>query len=84
MVKVFSNNHWKSFILEHFRAVKLKIFFNHGESIPQQSLEILHCGAFQSSKTQNGGGGGVLFDKVFLISEEYASTNVPGNIDLSV
>ena len=38
MVKVFLYNHWKSFILEHFRAVKLEIFFNHGESIPQQSV----------------------------------------------
>ena len=39
-MKLFPNiNHWKSFILEHFRAVKLKIFFNHGESIPQQSFK---------------------------------------------
>ena len=28
---------WKSLILEHFRAVEFKIFFNHGESIHQQS-----------------------------------------------
>ena len=34
MVKVFLRNHWKSIILEHFRAVKVKIFFNHGEIGP--------------------------------------------------
>ena len=39
MVKVFPSNYSKSFILEYFRAVKLKIFFNHGESIPQQSFK---------------------------------------------
>ena len=40
-------------ILEYFRAVKLKIFLNHGESIPQQSLKIHRSGVFQSSKTRN-------------------------------
>ena len=39
MVKVVPNKYYKSFILEHFRAVKLKVFFNHGESIPQQSFK---------------------------------------------
>ena len=52
MLKVNPNNHWKFFNLEHFRAVKLKIVFDHGEGIPQQSLEIIYSEAFQISETQ--------------------------------
>ena len=50
MVKVFLNNRLKSFNLEHFRAVKLKVFFNGG-SIPFRAV------------SASMGGGGVLFDK---------------------
>ena len=43
-------------ILEHFRAVKFKIFFNHGESTlwsSEISMKIIHFVVFQSTRVQN-------------------------------
>ena len=59
----------------------VKVFLNNCS----KSFILEHFRAVSASMGRGvGGGDSVLFDKVFLISEEYASTNVPGNIDLSV
>ena len=49
-MKIFWDELSKFFILEHSRPQKLKIFFNHGENILRWAVQILHSGAFHTTK----------------------------------
>ena len=50
MVKVSTMRYHKKIILEHFRAPKLKNFFNHGEVIHKEISLKFHFEAFYSSE----------------------------------
>ena len=45
---IIGNSEWDFIILVHFRALKLKMFFNHGKIVNKAFLEIFYFGAFSA------------------------------------